>query len=350
MKKNTIPIMLFTLSIIPFVLAIFVPALFSGWYPQFSRSISHILSKISGIVPIALSEFLLYAIIAALPVYIIVSIIRRTRLKKVAYVLFTWAGALLFSFVWLYGLVYFCPTPGERMGLANYTANTSELLETAKYYRDILNTADVKRGEDGGVEGQTLESYNQAVISGYNKLAETYDFITANPAPAKGLVFGIVQSYLGISGIYLPWFAESCVNTDTPPQNLPATLAHELAHRQGAAPEDEANFLGIMACLNSNDPNVEYSGAFLAFTYLSNALSTDDPAGQSELWSGLKAEVIVDLLGVREHYEQYEGPINDMSEAVNDTYLKTMQQEEGTKSYSMVVNLLVAEYKSRSSR
>lgn len=347
MKKITIPIILFSFSIIPFALAMFMPTLFTGWYPQLSRSMSHMLSKISGIISFALSEIHLYVLIIALPVYIILSVIRRVKFKYVATVLLTWAGALLFSFVWLYGLVYFCPTPSEQMGLTGRIANSSELLDTAKYYRDILNAVEVNRGGDGRIERQPLDSYNKAIISGYTKLSESYSFIIANPAPSKGLVFGIVQSYLGISGIYLPWFAESCVNTDTPPQNLPATIAHELAHRQGAAPEDEANFLGILACMNSNNPNTEYSGAFLAFTYLSNALSTADPAGQSELWSGLKSEVIADLIGVREHYEQYEGPVNDMGEALNDTYLKVMQQEEGTKSYGMVVDLLIAEYKTK---
>lgn len=347
MKKFTIPIVLFSFSIIPFSLAMFMPELFIGWYPQLSRSISHMLSKISGIVPFAISEILLYTLIIALLVYIILSVIRRNKFKNVTAVLFTWAGTLLVSFVWLYALVYFCPTPSEQMGLTERAATSSELLDTTKHYRDILNAANVKRGDDGKTLRQPLNSYNQAVINGYTRLAETYDFIIANPAPSKGLVFGIVQSYLGISGIYLPWLAESCVNIDTPPQNLPATIAHELAHRQGAAPEDEANFLGILACLNSNDTNVEYSGAFLAFTYLSNALSTADPTGQAELWSGLKPEVIDDLIGVREHYEQYEGPVNDMGEAMNDTYLKVMQQEEGTKSYGKVVDLLIAEYKAK---
>lgn len=347
MKKLVAPIILFLLSGVSFALTIFKPELFEDWYPQCVRSVSNLLSKISGIVPFALSELFIYMLVIAIPVYIIVSVKRCVKFIHVASILLTWAGALLLSFMWLCGLVYFHSSPSERMGLSKHEPNAQELYETAVFYRDILNSADVKRGDDGKTLRQPLKSYNQAVINGYSRLAGTYDFIIADPAPSKELVFGIVQSYLGISGIYLPWLAESCVNTDTPPQNLPATIAHELAHRQGAAPEDEANFLGILACLNSNDPNTEYSGAFLAFTYLSNALSTADSAKQSELWNGLKAEIIADLFGVREHYEQYEGPVNDMGEALNDTYLKVMQQEEGTKSYGKVVDLLIAEYKTK---
>jgi hypothetical protein len=337
-----VPIVLITLSLIFFISAMLFPWLFAGWYPIFLRETSHIISKITGIVPFALSELCMYALPAVLVVYIILAVKRRRKFKFVARTLLTWTGALSLSFVWLYGIIYFCPTPGERMGLAGYTATASGLLETAEYYRDLLNTLDAERGGDGRVVRQTLKSYNASVINGYTRLAEQYDFIKAKPAPAKGLLLGVVQSYFGISGIYIPWFAEGCVNLNTPPQNLPATIAHELAHRQGVGPEDEANFLGILACLNSGDANVEYSGAFLAFTYLSNALSRADPEGWTRLWRGLNDEVLADFHGVREHYAQYEGPINEIGERVNDTYLRVMQQEAGVQSYGMVVDLLVA--------
>ncbi|MCL2081602.1 MAG: DUF3810 domain-containing protein [Oscillospiraceae bacterium] len=344
MRKSTVPLLLFALSLSSFVTAIVLPELFAGWYPELLRDVSHTLARVTGFVPFALSELFMYALPLSLILYIIISIIKRTKLRYFVRVIFTWAGALLLSFIWLYGIAYFCPAPGERMGLAGYTANASELMETAEHYRGILNASGVERGADGRTARQPLTSYNNAVINGYTRLAGTYDFIKADPAPAKGLVLDVVQSHFGISGMYIPWFAESCVNLDTPPQNLPAVIAHELAHRQGAAPEDEANFLGIMACLNSGDVNVEYSGAFLAFTYLSNALGKADPSAQARLWAGLSDAVAEDLFGVREHYAQYEGPLNDMGEKVNDTYLKAMQQEAGTQSYGMVADLLAAEY------
>jgi len=344
-KDFALPVSLLLLSAVSFVSAMLMPGLFAGWYPIVVREVSHVISKITGIIPFALGELSMYALPAALVAYIALSIIKRVKFKHIARVLLTWTGAILLPFVWLYGIAYFSPTPSERIGLTVNPATAQELLETAEYYRDLLNASEVERGEGNQTVRQTLKSYNKSVISGYNKLAEQHDFIRANPAPAKGLVLGVVQSHLGISGIYFPWVTESCVNLNTPPQNLPATIAHELAHRQGVAPEDEANFLGILACLSSGDPNVEYSGAFLAYTFLSNALGKADPASQSRLWAGLSDKVLADFFGVREHYERYEGPINELGERINDTYLRAMQQEAGTESYGMVVDLLVAYYK-----
>jgi hypothetical protein len=340
-----VPLLLFTISLITFISAVFLPQIFVGWYPGFIRETAHIISIITGFIPFSLGELCMYGLPVVLLVYIITAIKRHRKFKFVARTLLTWAGALMLSFIWLYGIVYFCPTPGERMGLAGYTPSARELLETAEYYRDLLNNSAVERGDDSRAVRQTLKSYNDSVINGYNTLALQYDFIKPKPVPSKGLMLGVVQSYLGISGIYIPWFAEGLVNTDTPPQHLPLTIAHELAHRQGVGPEDEANFLGILACLYSGDPNVEYSGAFRAFTYLSNALSKADPAGWSRLWAGISEPVRADFFGVREHYEQFEGPINEIGERVNDAYLKVMQQEAGVQSYGMVVDLLVAYHK-----
>lgn len=35
--------------------------------------------------------------------------------------------------------------------------------------------------------------------------------------------------------------------------NVPATLCHELSHLKGVILEDEANFLGYLACVSSED-------------------------------------------------------------------------------------------------
>ena len=41
--------------------------------------------------------------------------------------------------------------------------------------------------------------------------------------------------------------------------------------------------------------------------------------------------------------QQYEGPIQDISNAANDTYLKANDQADGMRSYGRMVDLLLAE-------
>ena len=322
-------------AVAPFLLAKFSPALFDGWFPRWSRLVSALVSNITSVVPFPVAEILIYAAPVAVPVYWTVSFKRRRDFRRALHVTFVWAGALAAVFVWVWGLNYFCATPSARMGIEPSPATVEELIRTAEYYRDGANRAYVSLDRD-------FDGLAASVAGGYSKLSEEYGFIHSNPAKPKSLVFGVVQSYLGISGIYMPWTGECCVVGDTPLPNLPATMAHELAHRQGAAPEDEANFLGIIACLASDDPRVQYSGMFYAFIHLSNAVYAHDKEAHAELWRGLDGRVADDLRSVTRHYEQYDGPASEAGEAINDAYLHVMQQPEGVRSYGMVVDLLIA--------
>ena len=44
-----------------------------------------------------------------------------------------------------------------------------------------------------------------------------------------------------------------------------------------------------------------------------------------------------------EHWAQYEGPVQDVSNAANDAYLKANNQSDGMQSYGRMVDLLLAE-------
>ena len=61
-------------------------------------------------------------------------------------------------------------------------------------------------------------------------------------------------------GFFFPFTGEANLNVDSPECLLPATIAHELAHVRGVAPEQTANFVAILACDTSGDPLYAYSG------------------------------------------------------------------------------------------
>ena len=56
-------------------------------------------------------------------------------------------------------------------------------------------------------------------------------------------------------------------------------------------------------------------------------------------------EVEEDLRLNREFWARYDGKIAEVSNKVNDTYLKANGQKEGVKSYNRMVDLIVAYYK-----
>lgn len=84
------------------------------------------------------------------------------------------------------------------------------------------------------------------------------------------------MSYADIAGMYFPFTVESNINTDGPFFTIPATMGHEMAHQCGFMREDEANFIGYLACKDATDPLTRYSGYSLAYDYALSALVKAD--------------------------------------------------------------------------
>ena len=120
-------------------------------------------------------------------------------------------------------------------------------------------------------------------------------------------------------------------------------MAHELAHQCGFMREDEANFIAYLACRQSDDALMRYSGYVLAYDNAISALRRVDPEAASAISLGLSAAVQRDLAGRAQHWAKYEGPVQNVSNAANDTYLKANDQADGMQSYGRMVDLLLAE-------
>ncbi|MEG1621552.1 MAG: DUF3810 family protein, partial [Oscillospiraceae bacterium] len=61
-------------------------------------------------------------------------------------------------------------------------------------------------------------------------------------------------------------------------------------------------------------------------------------------------EVKRDFQIYSQYWKKYEGPVAEISNKVNDTYLKMNSQNDGVKSYGRMVDLLIADYKKRNSK
>ena len=47
------------------------------------------------------------------------------------------------------------------------------------------------------------------------------------------------------------------------------------------------------------------------------------------------------------YWQQFEGTVAEVSDKINDTYLKVNHQTDGVKSYGRMVDLLLADYRAR---
>lgn len=159
----------------------------------------------------------------------------------------------------------------------------------------------------------------------------------------KPVAMSRIMSYAGISGVFFPFTLESNINVNEPFFMFPVTMAHELAHQCGFMQEDEANFIAYLACKQLDDPTMLYSGLFLAFKHSISALEEINPELAAEITSSLSQAVLRDILQNEQYLARYEGIISNISNTVNDLYLKTNNQADGVDSYARMVDLLLAE-------
>ena len=162
-------------------------------------------------------------------------------------------------------------------------------------------------------------------------------------APPKLVLLSPLMSYLGIGGIFIPFTCEANVNATLPDWEIPFTSAHELAHQRGFAREEEANYVGYLACRAHPDRDFQYSGTFRAALYALGALAQADRASYTRVRGTVTAPLGRDLAALAAWHRRYESRLGQVQERVNDAYLKTQGQADGVRSYGRMVDLLLAE-------
>ena len=183
------------------------------------------------------------------------------------------------------------------------------------------------------------------IPAAYRLLGADYSIFSGTVYPAKGVKASVAMSYGGIAGIYIPYFAEANVNINQPALLIASSAAHETAHYLGVAREDEANFVSYLACTYSLDASVRYSGTMLALINCANQLYASDAELYRRLVSEYYSEgMLRDLRDYNAYWDSFEGPIEEAVDNMNDNYLKFNKQENGVKSYGMMVDLLLAYY------
>ncbi len=105
----------------------------------------------------------------------------------------------------------------------------------------------------------------------------------------------------GYTGIYVSFYGEALMSDKIAPVYRPFFYAHEIAHGFGFFDEADANFFAYMACMQSDDPAIRYSGCLAHMIYLSHELEgirlTYPPAVLKDLRSS-------GVLGGQEEYSR----------------------------------------------
>lgn len=355
------------LLLIPISLFIIIICRASAFIAEyvFARFIFRILANIIGAVtrwfPFSIAEICLY-LLPIIFLYILIRFIYKavkTKEKRGFYIGKGILNAICFLSIVLNLFVVLCGTNYYRYSLEKFLSfdkqkyTKEDLYGLCSFLAEKVNESheNVKVDSEGVMElsyESTREFLDVAgdVISDY---AKDYPAIKYSIGKVKPVLASKYMSYTRTVGIYIPFTMEANINVDTVAYNQPADAIHELAHLRGIMKEDEANYVAYAACVNSKEPDFIYSGYMLAYIYASNQLYEEDIELYRKVRDTLSIGVKRDLVANSKYWDKFETPtgnkISNISNKVNNTYLNLNGQEEGTKSYGMVVDLLIAEYK-----
>lgn len=261
----------------------------------------------------------------------------------------------IFAFVMLCGTNYYRYRFETYLDYKVDEYTKTDLYNLCDYLVEKLNESreNVQTDKDGITKSSYEDTGELLDVAGevMSDFSKNYAALRYSTGEVKPVLASRAMSYTETVGIYIPFTMEANINIDTIYYNQPVDAIHELAHLRGIMLEDEANYVAYLACISSNEPDFIYSGYMLAYIYASNQLYNEDMELYSRIIDKLSDGVKLDLNANHIYWKQFDTPtgnkIANVSNKLNDTYLNINGQEQGTKSYGMVVDLLIAEYKEK---
>jgi len=305
----------------------------TGLYPR----LTGILQPMAELSPVSILDILLVAVAVGLPAWWIFCIRRAAAgarwagAGRAAVGTLTLAALLVCGFELLWGLNYQRQplsaklewdakrvTPEAAVALAR---NTIQRLNAEA---SVARSQAMSRDWRAGLE----RSFRQVVT----ELGGPADF--HGVAPRNSLVVPLLAAE-GCEGFVNPFGYEVILDDETLTFEKPFLLAHEWAHLAGFADESEANFIGILTCLRSDQAMLRYSGLLNLSFYLPRR-SPAAPLPE------LAPQVVSDIKAIDERVRKHYQPmVGNMQSRIYNQFLKVNRVRAGIASYGLVAQLMV---------
>lgn len=347
---------LFALALVALVLKIgfSISPEFSDIYNRYPGAFFRMINaKLTGWFNFSLAETILM-LMPLIVVVLIVMIVKVSKksLRDMVKMTMSLLAALAFfftSFTLTFAAGYSGTSLDRKLGITRQKVTAEELYRTAQILLDGISEVSEQiefRYGSSSVMPYDLDRMNSLLQDAYIEASKEYSFIPAFRTRIKYVVLSKPMTYTHISGVYTYFTGESNLNINFPDYTLPYTAAHELAHQRGISKEDEANFIAFLVCLKSDDPYIRYSGYMNVYEYVISALYKASPDKYKELLAETDIKLKYEMIAYNEFFEKYRDNVAaDISGTINDTYLSSQGQTEGSRSYGMVVDLAVAYYR-----
>lgn len=191
-------------------------------------------------------------------------------------------------------------------------------------------------------------------VASMRKLGAEYEQLAGFYVTPKYLACSEFFSQQYIMGYYFPFSLEANINAVMYITNVPPTICHELAHTKGFINEDDANMIGYLACVHSEDLFLQYCGYLSVLSYVNNDFCESIHQDREIYQSHVRISDMVardNIFLTKESWEAVEEKavvktqtVKKASNAFTETVLVMNGVEEGMQQYSRVVELLLAYY------
>lgn len=335
-----IAILIFLFSLFPeIVLDIYS----KGIYPIISKSIRWI----SSLFPFALGD-LLYAIIIIYILKLIIQFFWRIKNKgwqksdKLNVPISIINAFLIFyiSFNLFWGLNYSRPRINETLNISNQPYQKEQLIALHDFVLAKIKATNYNAlsatNQNFNISSLTkIAAQSLAQLSKKNKLF-SYKFESVKPTFS-----GWLTSKMGVEGYYNPLSGEANVNMLMPNHVLPYVVCHEIAHQLGVAKEDEANLVGYLTSLNSDNVQFKYAAYYNMLKYVLFEIRINYPDDYEKELQKVPVTVRMHFNDEQIFWSKYNGAMSAYMSTAFDQLLKLNRQEQGIKSYKEIVLWLV---------
>lgn len=333
----------------------------ASWYPgwverNYSQGIYPVISRIQrflfGWIPFSIGD-LFYAFLCIVIIYKVFKFFRllfKKQLNRRYFVVALQQGIfiLLFLYVFfnlLWGLNY------NRRGIA-YQLH----LDVKPYTQADLDTlTGIMQSRVNYYAGFVTEAQRDSfdkksrlfkgAVEAYDAAAKQYPFMAYRSKSIKPSLFSYLGNYLGFQGYYNPFSGEGQVNTTVPRFLEPFVTTHEMAHQLGYGKENEANFVGFLACRAYPSNAFRYSVYLDMYNYSLTEMIKRDTTIARAYQQNAHPQVIKDQKEFRDFYRRYKNPVEPLIMWGYGQFLKANNQPGGKATYNEVVAWLIAYYK-----
>lgn len=345
--------------------------LIPGFAQQYSSSVYPLLQgsigRLAGLLPVSVAEILCFVLPVLLILDIIITVKKHrkeqnngrhdpghSQIRPVSRVMshvFLTVCILLFLYTADCGVNYYRDPFVDLQMYQNTSFTNEDLTDFCEYtverLQEIYSGEEVPYPDRNMLAGKAVESMKDlAGGSGMNSGAPgDIDALSGfYPRPKQLTVLSRLFSMMGVSGIYSPFTIEANINGEMMGLEKPFTACHELSHLKGFMNEGEANYIGWLACIGSDDKAFNRSGWLMAWIYAGNSLYRIDSDRYYELREKLPAEAVRELDENSEFWNSRETRASEVQDRVNDAYLKSNGQAEGIRTYSQLTTLMLMWY------